>query len=530
VNHPIPVIDLFAGPGGLSEGFSRHGEEDWQRFLSGIEEGQSHRPPKARFRVALSVEMDHFAHQTLELRALVRKLKAQQKEDTFHRFLQRRLSREELFALAGSAGTEAHEEAWCATLGKLDETVLDARVREGLGSADSWVLIGGPPCQAYSLAGRSRNRGKEDYRPEKDHRHFLYREYLRLVARHRPPIFVMENVKGLLSSRVKGESMFERIREDLERPEVALGFRDEGLSYRLYSVSVGLAGDEPGQVSLIPDVQSRDFIVRMETHGIPQARHRLILLGVRDDVKRRPGTLPTRTAVPTKRVLDDLPALRSGLSRGKDSAEAWLAAVKSAATSPWLTELDDKTRRALKAAVGALEVPKEDRGGELLTSDGMPGYAPKWYRPKGFRFVLNHSARGHIKADLQRYLFVAAYAEAHGISPNLSKFPKGLLPEHDNATRAVEEGGYFGDRFRVQVAGRPSTTVTSHISKDGHYYIHYDPKQCRSLTVREAARLQTFPDDYFFCGPRTEQYRQVGNAVPPLLATQIAGLVAELLA
>jgi DNA (cytosine-5)-methyltransferase 1 len=126
-----------------------------------------------------------------------------------------------------------------------------------------------------------------------------------------------------------------------------------------------------------------------------------------------------------------------------------------------------------------------------------------------------------MEKDLYRYFFAACFARAENISPKLRDFPLDLLPHHANVSEAIEQNNLFQDRFRVQLPDRPSTTVTSHISKDGHAFIHYDPTQCRSMTVREAARAQTFPDNYLFTGSRTAQYTQVGNAVPPLMAHQM---------
>ena len=155
-------------------------------------------------------------------------------------------------------------------------------------------------------------------------------------------------------------------------------------------------------------------------------------------------------------------------------------------------------------------------------------YRPDWYLDSRLQGTLNHEARTHRKDDLWRYLFAACFRQTSDKPFRINDFPRGLKPNHENVKE--ESDSYkFADRFSVQTKDAPSRTVVSHIRKDGHYYIHYDPVQCRSLTVREAARLQTFPDNYLFEGSKTDQYEQVGNAVPPLLSYQIAQQVSELL-
>ena len=504
MNRVFKTVDIFAGPGGLAEGFSSLRDSDGKRV----------------FEIALSVEKESSAFQTLRLRAFTRQF--EKLPASYYQYLAGKISKDEMIQRHADEWTAAVAETVQLELGTSDAQIeIDARldlIRKQAGG--NTIVIGGPPCQAYSLVGRARNRGIVDYDAATDHRHFLYKEYIRILGRLKPVAFVMENVKGILSSKVDGKGVFERVLADLK---AAGGYLD---SYTLIPLVKGASG------------KHADHIIRSELFGIPQSRHRVILLGVRSDVlaNREAKGFPDLSLEPVESrksvasVISGMPALRSGLSKNGDSPERWQEAVVEAfeaaahatrLAGPSLAELTLKlTAYASKLAKTKNPPPRSSRQMAAVLDNSLA----TWLSDPHLATLPNHESRGHMKSDLARYAFAATFAEVFERSPKADEYPPLLAPDHRNWN-----SGKFSDRFRVQLWGVPSTTVTSHISKDGHYFIHPDPRQCRSLTVREAARLQTFPDNYFFEGNRTQQYVQVGNAVPPLLAHQIAKVLNKFL-
>lgn len=504
---PIPVIDLFAGPGGLGEGFCSVRTGDGQ----------------PAFNLALSIEKEVSAHSTLLLRAVQRRLSSTPAYAHYIDFVKGDLPEIAFRAIPAieEVFREAGAEARNYELGRTPESTIDGEIRRALGGSTDWVLIGGPPCQAYSLAGRSRRANDVSF--SSDVKHFLYKEYLRIIRRFKPAIFVMENVKGLLSSTHAGKPVFDRILNDLSTPFD--GTEYEVRSFVQHNRGLGLAPE--------------NYLIHAEHFGIPQSRHRLILLGVRKDYQgsEHPLLSPCLSSITVAEALSDLPPIRSRLSRGADSAEAWHAALSEAVelarghvSGPILSEMRHaaqiaRSHRSCGAPFISRSIAKSAAFGPRPAAAVRVQWNSEyreWVTRSEIDGVLQHESRSHMREDLGRYLFAAATAQHNEYSPRLRDFPSIFLPKHRNAAG-------FQDRFRVQWSGEPSTTVVSHIAKDGHYYIHFDPSQCRSLTVREAARLQTFPDDYFFMGNRTQQYTQVGNAVPPLLARKIAGIVLGLI-
>lgn len=480
------MIDVFAGPGGLNEGFSSLGS--------------------SAFTIAASIEMNARACETLALRAAYRELAdgADQVPPDYlslvHETASARSRREVRAGPALSSALErVRNHVHRFELAEPTRSESDEIIRTALGSStDPWVLVGGPPCQLYSLVGRARASKLPGF--DSDVRHVLYKEYLHILRTHQPDVFVMENVKGMLSAMHSDGRIFDLILSDIS-----------SAGYELRSFVV----DKPG-AELLPS----DFVIRSEKFGVPQARHRVILLGVRSDARRPfvPGVLQQSPVVTVGDAIDGLPPIRSRVSPLRADNYALWAAARAVGLE------------AAGSKIAADIAPDAGSGGGFVRaldhSQAASPYHSFVQRPQLGGFA-QHEARSHMLGDISRYAYFSARATWHGERVKVHELPWHLLPKHKNLTGEVVP---FSDRFRVQTRDRPASTVVSHISKDGHYFIHPDPVQARSLTVREAARLQSFPDDYVFVGNRTEQFHQVGNAVPPFLASQLAQIVHDYLA
>jgi DNA (cytosine-5)-methyltransferase 1 len=214
-----PIVDLFAGPGGLGEGFAEANDNRGN----------------ARFHSVASIEHDEFSHQTLLLRHFFRSFSTENIPDDYYLYLNKKITRDELYIKYKTEFLAASKSALRISLGPENHAVVRRTINKRLGGKKLWALVGGPPCQAYSLVGRSRMMNNPNF--ENDERHFLYREYLKIIADHSPPVFVMENVKGLLSATIGDELAINRIVSDLANPKAAIKYRRNGLNYRLFSLS-----------------------------------------------------------------------------------------------------------------------------------------------------------------------------------------------------------------------------------------------------------------------------------------------------
>ncbi|MFN8307859.1 MAG: DNA (cytosine-5-)-methyltransferase [Ferruginibacter sp.] len=410
-------IDLFAGAGGLSEGFIRAGYE-----------------PIAH------VEMDEAACYTLRTRAAYHYLRKNGKFSIYKDYLTGKINRDELYS---HVPQEVLKTVINLPIGADNNPKIHKTIDELLGRRKVDLIIGGPPCQAYSLVGRARSKDGM----KGDHRNYLYVQYAKYLEKYQPKLFVFENVLGLKSA---GSGIYLHNMEKL--------FEKKGYSMKLFTV------------------EANNF-------GVLQKRKRIIIIGWQQHLKI---TLP------------DLEAIRS------------------------------HTKHTVKDLLSDLPVLQAGEGVDKYTPYAKPSnaYLHNSGIRNGIEVLTQHIARPHTEQDKEIYRIAVEKMQA-GERLSYTTLPK-RLRTHKN------EHSFF-DRFKVvNASAQYSQTIVAHIAKDGHYYIHPDIKQNRSLTVREAARLQSFPDDFYFEGVkegknRTAAFKQIGNAVPPFMAHAIAAKLKELL-
>ena len=385
-------IDLFAGCGGLSEGFYRQG-----------------------YKALLHLELNKVACETLKTR----------------------------MRYYGYSEDEVERSVLCADI--TSENIIeeiDKRVSE-----DVELIIGGPPCQAFSSVGRAQSPDSMNSDP----RNYLFENYLHILNHIRPKIFIFENVKGILSAKPKGIKIFDNIVREMRK------------TYNIV--------DDP-----------KTILLNAADYGVPQIRERVILIGVRKDIDYL-------------EVKNIYAAIKKTHSDIDENLPNYVTVAEAIFDLPKLNPGEGKE-------VHVLEKPRQlNCYLERISSSDTPVY--------------NHFARNHNELDRERYRILSM--NQNWQLKDLQKVRPDLV-HHDPK--------HFGNRYTVQEANKPGKTVVAHLYKDGNLFIHPDPEQARTFTVREAARIQSFPDDFIFEGSRTEQYKQVGNAVPPLMAESFAKTLA----
>jgi DNA (cytosine-5)-methyltransferase 1 len=402
-------IDLFAGAGGLSEGFIRAG-----------------------FTPIAHVEMNKDACDTLRTRTAFHWLKDEGRVEEYYDYLKNKISRDELWAkvpehlIKSVINTEISEETLPNIFNQIDAE---------LGKKKVDVVIGGPPCQAYSVAGRVRKDMTNDPR------NHLYKHYVAFLKKYQPKMFVFENVPGILSANNGHylELIFDAVRE---------------------------AGYELDKKVL----NAKDF-------GVLQDRKRVIIIGWKKDfeIKYPKFDKTEKEFEIAKHLFADLPKIKSGQGN-------WGVSKYAGKTNKY------------------------------LETSGIRN---------GINFTTQHVSRFNNENDLEIYKIAVNLWLNEGKRLNYSELPPRLIKHNNTKT--------FTNRFQVVNDKGVSHTVVAHICADGHYYIHPDIAQNRSITVREAARIQSFPDDYFFESSRTAAFKQIGNAVPVLMGEGIAEKIKEML-
>lgn len=316
------------------------------------------------FDVRLCIEKDSAPINTLWTRVFYHQFKTTRPPDSYYEYVSGEIDRNELCLRHPKETHEATLRCLQIELGhsEVNEEITTDNINRATANASDWVLIGGPPCQAYSTIGRVKNQSLEHYNPDTDIRFGLYREYLKIIGAHWPSVFVMENVRGLLSASYRQESIFNRMLTDLREPAHALELDGIATShahqYRLYSVVSNASFlDNMGKVPI-----PTEFIVRSEEYRVPQARHRVIILGVRDDILAKPEPLlPATEKVNASAVLNGLPRVRSGLSR-QDSPDKWIKAVKEIEEQLWWDDIETSVQLRIRNTLTDLKVPDDDRG------------------------------------------------------------------------------------------------------------------------------------------------------------------------